>query len=406
MNKLRFVAIVLIAVMVAIPPGAEVVYAQAPAPLATVFFPLPGNWTGNTDTGGGVSFVVDATSTSWNSFFMATFVSITGVCTVSHTLTGVAGTVNGLGQISGSDAVLSFSGTFKSTTAISGNYTFNDATKPGCTKTGTWSAALRPVFTAVVPSWDYGLIKVGTTTPAKTFVVKNTGQATLSIGIVSLAGVAPGQFHITANGCSSKKLAPGLTCAVAVTFKPTSVGTKSAYLNFPDNALGSPHKIPLTGKGGAELAINGGFNSYKTSTAKIPTGWTALHFGRTDGKSTTIKKEGTASVRMGNTTAIQKTLTQVRTVGGRAGNTFLFRLWVKGQSIPATGIVQAQVVLYNGTTVVLNQIIALPRGTYGFTQQAVGFTAPGAYTRIVIKLWYTAPTGVAWFDGLSLLRSP
>ena len=119
------------------------------------------------------------------------------------------------------------------------------------------------------------------------------------------------------------------------------------------------------------------------------------------------KEEGAASVWIRNTSAITKTLTQTRNVSGAKGSTFLLSLWGKGQEIPTTaGVVQAQVLLYNGAILVQAKSITLPNGSYGFTRKALVFTAPGSYNRIVIKLLYSKRSGSVWFDGLSLLRSP
>jgi hypothetical protein len=264
-----------------------------------------------------------------------------------------------------------------------------------------------PVFTASLTSWNYGVVKVGTTSASKTFTIKNTGTANLVIGTVTLAGTNPGQFHLTANTCSAHTLVPNGTCTLTATFAPTAAGTMTGYINIPDNAAGNPHKITLSGKGGTEQSLNGGFNTYPTTTAKIPTYWSAANFATTDGKDTINKIEGTASVKIANTSVHTKTLTQTRSISGIKGNTFLFSLWGKAQSIPTTaGVAQAQVLLYNGTKLVQAQTITFPNGTYIFTKKTLTFTASGAYTQIVIRLIYSKGSGSIWFDGLSLLKLP
>ncbi len=271
----------------------------------------------------------------------------------------------------------------------------------------TTSAALAPVFKATPTSWNFGLVKVGTTSAATSFTIKNVGTANMVIGTVTLGGTSPTQFHLTTNSCSGHTLIPHATCSVAATFAPTLAGAKSAYINIPDNAAGHPHKIPLAGKGATDQSLNGGFNTYPTSTLKVPTNWRAVNFASTDGKNTLYKVEGTASVRIGNTAARTKTLTQTRLVSGGAGSSFVFSLSGRGQSIPTTaGLVQAQVQLFNGTTLVLTKTIVFPNGSYGFTRKVLGFTAPAAYTKILIKLTYSKASGAIWFDALSLLRSP
>ena len=265
----------------------------------------------------------------------------------------------------------------------------------------------RPVFTANPASWNYSWVKVATTTAGKVFTIQNTGSANLVIGTVTLAGAMPTQFHMTADTCSGQTLIPNGTCTITATFRPTTAGAKTAYINIPDNASGNPHKILLSGRGGIELALNGGFNTYPTATARIPKYWTATNFAATDGKNTAYKKEGAASVKIANTSALTKTLTETRPISGAAGNKFLLSLWGKGLNIPTTaGVVRAQVLLYYGSTLKQTATITFPNGTYGFTQKTLAFTATRAYNKIVIKLIYSKGTGAEWFDGLSLLRSP
>ncbi len=402
MNKLRFAAIVLLAVVVMMPPGAGLVEAQAPDAMAAAFVPNAGTWSGTTSTGW-VSFVVNSGGATYSSFSAQAVVPPL-VCV--QTFTALSGSISG-GTIAASNGFLSLSGTFTSPTSVSGKYTLSDPATPGCSGTGTWTASAPVgVFSAAPASWKYGLVKVGTVA-AKSFQITNPGGDNLVIGAVSLLGTNAGQFRITANGCSGHTLAPGGACSVTATFNPTQWGIKTAYLNFQDSAAGSPHKIPLTGKGALEQALNGGFNNYPTSTAKIPNKWTAASFASTDGKNTTNKMEGTASVRIGGQAGRTKTLTQTRLLGGVAGNTLLLSVWAKGQSIPTTaGVVQVQVLLYNGGTLVQSPTLSFAAGTYAFRQKSVAFTAKGTYNKIVIKLTYSKGSGVVWFDGLSLLKSP
>ncbi len=260
------------------------------------------------------------------------------------------------------------------------------------------------VFSSSPSSWGFGVAKVGSVSPVKTFYIKNTGTSSLSIGAVHLGGLNPGQFSITANGCANKTLAASATCAVSVVFKPTSTGVKSAGILFADDAPGNPHFISISGKGGVELSLNGGFNNYPTSTVVIPNNWVATHFAPGDGKNTLVHEEGTASVKISNTTAVNKTLTQTRSISGAAGSPLLLSAWVKGQNVPTTaGVVAVQVQLYNGTTLVQTKYIFFPSTTYAFTQRSLAFNAAGAYNKVVIRLIYSKGSGSVWFDGLSLV---
>ena len=73
-----------------------------------------------------------------------------------------------------------------------------------------------------------------------------------------------------------------------------------------------------------------------------------------------------------------KTLTQTRNVSGAKGSTFLLSLWGKGQGIPTTaGVVQVQVLLYNGATLVQAKTITFPNSTYGFTREDINLHGVG-----------------------------
>ena len=80
---------------------------------------------------------------------------------------------------------------------------------------------------------------------------------------------------------------PSGTCSLTVAFNPVRKGLQVAQIVFTDNAGG--HTIALSGRGGAEQVVNGGFNVYPSPTAKIPTSWQASLFSASDGKYTTFK---------------------------------------------------------------------------------------------------------------------
>jgi len=83
-------------------------------------------------------------------------------------------------------------------------------------------------FTLSPTSLSFGSLARGNTSAAKNVTVKNTSSTTLPLASVNLAGSNPGQFTMT-NNCPSQ-LSAGASCTVAVRFKPTSTGGKSATL--------------------------------------------------------------------------------------------------------------------------------------------------------------------------------
>jgi hypothetical protein len=66
------------------------------------------------------------------------------------------------------------------------------------------------------------------TSTTLSFWLSNKGTSSLPIGSVGLFGVNPAMFSLN-NGCSTS-LAVGISCRIRVTFRPTSVGDKSAQL--------------------------------------------------------------------------------------------------------------------------------------------------------------------------------
>jgi hypothetical protein len=95
------------------------------------------------------------------------------------------------------------------------------------------------------PSVNFAPQAVGTHS-SQPALIGSPGPGTVTRPIVAVTGANAGDF--SANSCSSELL-PGATCQITVTFTPAAIGTRSASLNFSDNAVGSPQKIALVGSG-------------------------------------------------------------------------------------------------------------------------------------------------------------
>src|SRR5208282_1777704 len=110
------------------------------------------------------------------------------------------------------------------------------------TGTGTGPAvSLSPASVA------FGNQRVGTTSSARTVTLKNTGNLTLNITSIALAGTNPHQF--AQNNTCGASLSAGASCTVSVTYTPTAAFSASASLTVTDSAPGSPHRVSLTGTG-------------------------------------------------------------------------------------------------------------------------------------------------------------
>jgi len=86
---------------------------------------------------------------------------------------------------------------------------------------------------------------VGTSSAAQSVTLSNYGTVTLGITSVGFTGADPGDFAQT-KACGSS-VAPGASCTISVTFKPTQGGSRTAMLSITDNAPGSPQSVTLTG---------------------------------------------------------------------------------------------------------------------------------------------------------------
>jgi putative Ig domain-containing protein/ASPM-SPD-2-Hydin domain-containing protein len=115
---------------------------------------------------------------------------------------------------------------------------------------------------------------IGTTSPAQSVSVANTGDAGLFINSAAITGQTL-DFTVVNDGCSGLTLAPGASCAMSITFKPTASGTRTAALTVTDNAPSSPQSAPLIGTGSGTnpaLAINTQFFSCANSVCDIGAG--------------------------------------------------------------------------------------------------------------------------------------
>jgi hypothetical protein len=111
--------------------------------------------------------------------------------------------------------------------------------------TGTGDTTV-PTVTLSPGALNFVSQAVGTTSSA-IVTLTNPGAGTVTAPTISVTGTNAGDFS-QVNTCSSELLA-GTSCQVTVTFKPTTVGSRSASLNISDNASGSPQSVALTGSG-------------------------------------------------------------------------------------------------------------------------------------------------------------
>ena len=109
---------------------------------------------------------------------------------------------------------------------------------------------------------------VGTTSPAQTATLTNTGTLVVNISKIAL----PLPFHQT-NNCPPA-LAGGATCQILVTFAPTARGAFTGKLSVTSNAIRSPQAVALTGTGTvvtiSPIGVNFGVQKLGVASTSVP----------------------------------------------------------------------------------------------------------------------------------------
>jgi hypothetical protein len=118
-----------------------------------------------------------------------------------------------------------------------------EASPPVDSRTGV---ADRP---AAVDTVNFGERRTGSASAPVNYTVTNTGAAPLAISSVTLSGAHPKDFAVAASDCLDAPVSPGNKCAIRVTFRPESAGTRTAAMVIADNGPGSPYTIELIGTG-------------------------------------------------------------------------------------------------------------------------------------------------------------
>ncbi|MBI5233058.1 MAG: choice-of-anchor D domain-containing protein [Deltaproteobacteria bacterium] len=100
-----------------------------------------------------------------------------------------------------------------------------------------------PKINVTSDALNFGSVKSGVPSTARTVTIKNTGTADLEIGSIALSGMNPGDFG-QYNCCAT--LRPKQSCIISVQAKATSSGGKSAILSITSNAANDPVSVKLS----------------------------------------------------------------------------------------------------------------------------------------------------------------
>jgi hypothetical protein len=121
----------------------------------------------------------------------------------------------------------------------------SDGGSPSVALSGT---GVQPIATAAPTSLCFGDVTVGSSAPAQTVTVSNTGTQSLALTSLALGGASPGQFARTGGTCAPPQSIPvSGSCTAQIAYSPTAAGGASASLNVSSDG-GSP-SVGLSGAG-------------------------------------------------------------------------------------------------------------------------------------------------------------
>jgi hypothetical protein len=133
---------------------------------------------------------------------------------------------------------------------------------------------------------------------AKTITLISTGVTALPITSITIGGTSPGQFAQT-NNCGTS-VAAGASCAIKVTFKPTSTGSKVAILSVTAGGGAGSKTASLSGTG------------VRSTFSVAPT---ALSFGNVARRATSTAK----TVLISNTGGVVLPISSIDLAGTNPG---------------------------------------------------------------------------------------
>ncbi len=220
--------------MITYPGGVYVVPLPNPVPAITFG---PGSMAFGNQNVGTTSAAQNATLTNFGSAPL----TITGIVPPADF---VAGGTCGSSLPGGSNCTISVSYAPSKTGAEAGTVTISDNAANGGTQTisvsGTGTA---PVAGIAPASLTFQQQAVGTTSGGQLVVLSNSGTGPLTL---TGAGISMAGDYSQTNDCGAS-LAPGTSCAITVTFTPSTTGTRTGSVVVTDDA--GTQSVSLTGTG-------------------------------------------------------------------------------------------------------------------------------------------------------------
>jgi len=165
----------------------------------------------------------------------------------SHLLSGDFRGTSNCGRILGPGGSCAINVTFEPTTKgpLSGKISIDD-NAPGSPQTVALNGT--GTFVALSPrALHFGDQPINTQSPPQTITLSNKGDGPVNFSNIVITGADSGDFSQNNNCLPS--VASGGTCAITVTFTPSSQGLRQANVSITDDGGGSPQTVPLAGRG-------------------------------------------------------------------------------------------------------------------------------------------------------------
>ena len=102
---------------------------------------------------------------------------------------------------------------------------------------------------------DFGDQVVKMPSKPQRITVTNTGVKKLYINSVVIGGDERQDFTLVQDTCTGATIDASKSCIVDVRFTPSATERRNAVIVLTDNAVDSPQKVPLTGKGINSAAV-------------------------------------------------------------------------------------------------------------------------------------------------------
>lgn len=97
---------------------------------------------------------------------------------------------------------------------------------------------------------DYGDVRISTSdSMSQSYIVTNTGTATLTISAIATSGLNAGDFSVTAPASYPVTIEPGNVATTTVTFIPQFLGYRATLLRVDSDAVNAPYMFAIMGRG-------------------------------------------------------------------------------------------------------------------------------------------------------------